>query len=233
MRGVRTETLYLPKEDVFVAVLANSDKPRSEPRPLAERLAAAATGHPFPTFTEVRPDLVKLKPLFGRYGDGKREFSFFERDGKLWFAPRGESARPVRPAGEDRFFFSAEQADWFELLPAASGKPIMRFHVPEDVAAHDVAFAGPMPTPAPITDSSGVGRYKAETGVEFTIETVPGGTMIAKRGDEPIGPLRAIEGGQYAIDGTPMRLEFTRTDGKITGLKMFRGARTLEAVKIR
>ena len=232
MRGVRTETLYLPKEDIFVAVLANSEKPRSEPRPLAERLAAAAAGHPFPVFTEVSPDLGALAPTLGRYSDGRLEFAFFERGRKLWFASKGESARPLRAAANRRFFFSPERADWFELVNGADGKPLLRFHVAEDAAPHDLAFVGPMPKPLPIADHSGVGRYKAETGVEFTIEAGPDGSMTAKQGAEPIGPLRAIENGQYAIDGTPMRLEFVKQNGRVTGLKMFRGARTLNARKI-
>lgn len=232
MRGVRTETLYLPREDIFVAVLANSDKPHSEPRPLAERLAAAAAGRPFPTFAEVTPNIRALAPSLGRYSDGRLEFAVFERAGKLWFAPKGESARPLRAAGDKRFFFSAERADWFELVKGADGKPVLRFHAAEDAAPHDIAFAGPMPTASPSADLSGVGRYKAETGVEFTVEAGPDGSLSARQGAELIGPLRAIENGQYAIDGTPMRLEFIKEGGKVTGIRMFRGARTLNARKI-
>lgn len=233
MRGVRTETLYLPKEDVFVAVLANSDAPQSAPRPLAERLAAAAAGHAFPVFVETKPDLAALAPMFGRYADGPREFLFFGRGGQLWFASKGSSARPVKAAGNSRFYFSAEDAAWFELVPGADGGTAMRLHVPEDREAHDAAFAGPLPkAPAATADKAIAGQYRTETNVVLTVTVAADGQINVSQGDKPVGPLRAIEGGQFAIDGTPMRLEFVREGGKVTGMKMYRGARTLNAVKL-
>ena len=232
LRGGRTETLYLPEQKLFVAILANSDEPQSQPRELAQRVAAAALGTPLPTFTKAAMSMERVRPMLGRYkGDEGPDRLLFEQDGTLWFAFGNSPAREAFSAGGDRYFFGHDELMWFELA-ARDGKRHLVMHVAEDTKAHDAVFAAAPAKPAAIADTSGAGRYKPEAGAEFVITVGPGGVMTVSSGGRTIGTLRAIEAGQYAIDGTPMRLEFVREGNRVTGLKMFRGARTMNAVRI-
>ena len=46
-----------------------------------------------------------------------------------------------------------------------------------------------------------------------------------------VGPYGRRRRGQFAVDGSPMRLEFVSNGGKVSGIRLFRGARILQAVK--
>lgn len=229
LRGGRTETLYLPEHQLFVAILANSDEPQSQPRELAQRIAAAALGTPLPAFAKAPLALDRVRPMLGRYkGSEGPDRLLFERNGKLWFAMGNAPAREAFAAGNDRYFFGHDELMWFELKDDAGQRHLV-VHVPEDRRPHDAIFVAP-PTTA-VADTAGVGRYKPEAGNEFVI-AASDGVMTVSSGGRPIGTLRALEGGQYAIDGTPMRLEFVKQGERVTGLKLFRGARTMNAVRI-
>src|SRR6185295_73725 len=84
--GFSTESTYIPSEDLFVAVFANSDDPATHPSVVANRLAALALGDPYRSFTRADVDPATLAPLFGVYriGDSGVSRRFFARDGKLY-----------------------------------------------------------------------------------------------------------------------------------------------------
>lgn len=232
LRGGRTETLYIPQHDLFVAVLTNSDEPRTAPREMALRLAAAATGSPLPAFTAAPLHIEALRPLLGRYVDAAgRERLLFERGGKLWLAAGNSPAREVFAAGKNRYFFGSGELAWFELGADAAGTPRMRVHAPESLEPRIALRSGGVPAAAaidPVAQQRLVGKYLTETGVTLVVAAEAGGLSIAQ-GGRAVGALRALDGGQYAIDGTPMRIEFVLANDRATGLRLFRGARILNA----
>lgn len=232
LRGGRTETLYLPQEDLFVAVLTNSDEPQAIPRELALRLAATVMGKPFPEFSKAALQIEKLRPHLGRYVDAVgRERLLFERGGKLWLAVGNSPAREVFAAGKGRYFFGNEELAWFELGRDQAGKSRMVVHVPETSEPRISMWTGDVPAAAvmaPAMQRRLAGSYLTETNVTLVIAAGEGGLTVSQNG-KMVGALRALSGGQFAIDGTPMRLEFVSDGDRFTGLRVFRGARTIKA----
>ena len=104
--GFATDALYLPEEDVFVAVFANSAGGGIGPGLPASRLAALAVGDPFPEFTEVTLAEDVLRRYVGEYEiskDAKRTVTL--RDGALYTQRTGAAPLRATPASPTRFFY--------------------------------------------------------------------------------------------------------------------------------
>jgi CubicO group peptidase (beta-lactamase class C family) len=100
--GFMTHDIYLPKEDIFVAVFMNiRDK---LPELLATDLAATALGKPF-NIKEVSLDENTLKSYVGVYvGDSVERYITVE-NGKMFYQRQGANKLSMRPYARDRFFF--------------------------------------------------------------------------------------------------------------------------------
>ena len=135
--GFSTEGLYLPDQDVFVAVFANSDRPATQPGLLARRLAALAVGVPYRRFTQTAVDPAVVAPLLGVYRVGSSGVSrrFFARDGKLYAArAEGGPEREVLAAGGDEFFYP-DSFTWFRIERRPDAEPVMHMHQDDSAAA--------------------------------------------------------------------------------------------------
>ncbi|WP_265569927.1 serine hydrolase domain-containing protein [Sphingomicrobium nitratireducens] len=236
MDGVRTEMLYVPEGDVVVAVFANSTSPKSQPRALAERMAAAAMGRPFPIFVEEPLDIARAKPMIGTYEVEGRKIQFLERDGKLWFAAEGSSALPVTYFGERRFFFEKERGDWFEFVRGPDGGPMLRFHdaaYEEPVDARRIGGIEESVVIDPGRLAALVGAYRMETDVVVHVEKDNEGKLTLRQdGKEESMPLRALDQAMFAVDGTPMKLEFIGEGSRVEEVKLYRGAREMTGRRV-
>ena len=121
---------YVPSDDLFVAVLANSDEPASPPALVTSRLAALALGDPYPDFRARRGRSGTLAPLFGVYrvGDAGVSRRFFARDGKLYTMRDGGGDLEVFAAGGDRFFYGPNSLTWFRIERRPDGAHVMEMH---------------------------------------------------------------------------------------------------------
>lgn len=125
--GFQTDAFYLPEADIYVAVLANSDRSAVNPELVTRRLAAAAVGRPFPRFEEQPLDPAAVIPFIGLYEGGGVERRLFLRDGQLHTERKGGQPIAVVPAGGNRFFYR-DSLSWFTIEPGPGGKSLMRFH---------------------------------------------------------------------------------------------------------
>lgn len=125
--GFATDSLYLPRDDVFVAVFSNTENPPPSVETITRRLAAMAVGSPYPTFTAVPFDVKKVAPMLGVYKFKDAERIFAMRDGKL-FTKRDGVETPVLSAGQNRFFYGPGELTWFSVRQDASGKYIFERH---------------------------------------------------------------------------------------------------------
>lgn len=126
--GFSTYGTYMPSEDLFVAVLANSDEPASPPALVAARLAAAALGDPYPAFARADVDPRTLAPLFGAYRVGDVSRRFFSRRGKLYTLRDGGADMEVFAAGDDLFFYGQNSLTWFRIERRPDGAHVMEMH---------------------------------------------------------------------------------------------------------
>ncbi len=227
--GLDTDSLYIPSEDIFVAVFANSSDPAADPSLLTRRLAALALGEPFPVFSRVEIDMAAVEPLFGAYSAERGPPRlFFQRDGKLYMA-RGGAQREALPAGGDRFFFGPDDLDWFRIVRQADGAHVMEVHGPELAAPVPAVRTGEVPPPftvAPGVLQTYVGTYATETVVLTIALDEKGWLTLTPEGQSP-AELRPVSETEFRIDGTPMRLVFHPENGEVNRFVLHRGAREL------
>jgi CubicO group peptidase (beta-lactamase class C family) len=105
--GFTTDALYLPDQDVFVAVFSNNAAGGINPGFPASKLAALAVGDPFPEFTEVALSEDVLRRYVGVYEvnkDVRRTVTL--RDGALYTQRTGAAPIKAVPASSTRFFYT-------------------------------------------------------------------------------------------------------------------------------
>ena len=102
--GFLTMGIYMPKEDVFVAVFSNCDC--NGPDQVASKLAGLAIGKPF-EFKEIKSDTLAMKQSIGVFtmagGDEKRYITF--SDGKLTSQRNRSTKFTIKPYEKDKYFF--------------------------------------------------------------------------------------------------------------------------------
>ena len=87
--GFRTDAIYLPKEDVFVAIFSNCSC--GEPRPISTKIAALTINKPFEEPTVVATDVEDIYKWVGKYTFKDRSTrNVILKDAKLyWVLPNG------------------------------------------------------------------------------------------------------------------------------------------------
>ena len=233
--GFSTDSIYLPKDDIFVAVFANSDSPKTDPGMVLMKLAALAAGDPFPTFKPVALDAKAVEPWVGVYKLKDAERRIFLRDGKLYTQRTGGGEREALAAGNGQYFY-ADGLTWFELKRDAKGTPIVAMYQQGAVVAEASARGGPIP-PEPKaaevpreTLQSYVGTYTSGIGV-FTIALPALGPMTAQLTGQPPIPLLAVSATEFRTIGVDARLVFKADGGKVSGLVLQQGGREMPAKK--
>jgi CubicO group peptidase (beta-lactamase class C family) len=104
--GFSTDALYLPEQDLFVAVFSNNAGGGIGPGMTTSKLAALALGDPFPEFTEVSVPEEVLRRYVGVYEiskDASRTVTL--RDGALFTQRTGAAPLRATPASPTRFFY--------------------------------------------------------------------------------------------------------------------------------
>ncbi|QIL01634.1 serine hydrolase [Sphingomonas sinipercae] len=232
--GLDTDTAYLPDQDIYVAVLANTEDAKLDASTLSRRLAALAMGQPFPTFSKVDVPLPELQPLFGAYrAKGAPPISFFNRAGKLYLSS-GEQEMEAFAAGGDRFFFGPDRLLWMRFLRKPDGAHVMELHEADDAKPGEAVRAGPVPPPMTVPAAilkSYTGTYKTEV-FEVTVAMAGDGSLtIAPAGKSP-APMRPVSTTEFRVDAAGFRVVFHPDDGKVDHLTMHRGARELHGTRI-
>jgi CubicO group peptidase (beta-lactamase class C family) len=117
--GFLTQGIYLPKEDVFVAVYSNCDC--NGPEDVAVKLGALAIGKPF-EYKEINADTIAMKKVTGVYemagNDEKRYVTF--ADGKLYSQRNRNTKFSIKPYEKDKYFFE-NMMNTIEFLRNNSG----------------------------------------------------------------------------------------------------------------
>jgi len=238
--GFTTDSVYVPSENIFVAVFANSNDPAVPPGVVARRLAALAVGEPYEEFTRAEVDPATLAPLFGVYrvsGEDGVERRFFARDGKLYTARQDGPDREVFAAGGDRFFYGPESLSWFRMERRPDGAHVMEMH--QDSGETDRATrTGDVPAEAPpaqVSQSvlqSYVGRYET-AGPAADVAMAADGTLTIQLAGQPALAMRATSATEFAVPGPNARVVFHSENGAVTRLVIHHGGRELEGRRVR
>jgi hypothetical protein len=103
MGGFMCHAIYLPQEDVYVAVFYNFRAVRL-PEYLAGDLAALTINKPF-NFKETTLDESLLRSYAGVYEEDGVERSITYENGKLFYQRGGGNKLSMKPYARDKFFF--------------------------------------------------------------------------------------------------------------------------------
>jgi hypothetical protein len=232
--GYSTDSAYLPKEDIYIAVFANSDEPATSPSLVIQRLGALALGDPFPSFEKVAADVKALEPAFGVFPVQGGERQFYQRDGKLYTRRSGGPEMEVFAAGGERFFYGPQSLTWFALSRDAAGTPVMEMYNNGAKKGERSVRAGaipPEPAPFPIAAAvlqSYVGRYDTPMGpMEVTLGG-NGGLSTQISGQPPV-TLRPTSDSEFQARELEAKVVFTSENGAVTGLVIHQGGREMPA----
>lgn len=232
--GFSTDTLYLTKEGVFVAVLANTERPRIDPEMVTRQLAALAIGDPYETFTAQALDPKAAEPFAGIYRTGNVERAVYVKDGKLFTRRKGGGPLEVLSAGDGRYFYDGSLS-WFTLAKGADGKPVMTFHQ-EGAAKGDVlAYAGPIPADAPIVAVPRAqldrlaGTYNGPVPVLVAVDGA--GVLTLKFGPQDVTHLMPESPTRFRVKEIEAAVSFQEEGGKVTGLTIHQNGRDLPIKK--
>ncbi len=231
--GFSTDSIYLPKEDLFVAVFANSDSPATDPGMVMMKLAALAADDPFPTFDKVALDAEAVAPWVGLYKVKDAERRLFLREGKLYTQRTGGGELEAFAAGNGRYFYDGSLT-WFELKRDGGGTPVIAMYQQGAATPEMSVRSGPIP-PEPkaaevsrATLQSYVGTYTSAIGA-FTVALPPEGPMTVQlAGQKPLA-VQAVSPTEFRTVGVDARILFQGEDGKVIGLVLKQGGREMPA----
>lgn len=234
--GFNTDSIYLPKEDLFVAVFANSDQPATEPGTVMMQLAALAIGDPFPAFERVELDPKNIEPLFGVYKVEGDERRFFAKDGKLFTQRGGGRALEVQPAGGGKFFYPGSLT-WFEIGEDALGTPSMTMHHDGAAKGEQALRTGPIPSEPKTVElpktllARYVGSYQARLGVA-KVAIADSGPMTLQLGAQQPVPIIPISETEFLADGIDAKVVFHLEGATVKRLIIHQGGRELPAERV-
>ncbi|GAB2786145.1 serine hydrolase domain-containing protein [Dyella kyungheensis] len=119
--GFASALVYLPKQDVIVAVLANDDG--FDARTMSRRLAAIALGQPYATPVPAPLADEFLQALQGSYRiDGTTVQTLTVKDHQLFAQRSGHHAVPLQFTADGRLVFVPDELSYFVPVRDASGK---------------------------------------------------------------------------------------------------------------
>ena len=126
INGFRSYWLYLPQEDILVAVLSNSiDK---NPAYVSKRMAALASGNPL--LVDQQSDPQRLASYVGTYEDSVKNVYTVTREGTQLFTtlPPGGQKLAIDPATQTTFLFKDINAQ-VDFGPDRSGRVVMQIRI--------------------------------------------------------------------------------------------------------
>lgn len=232
--GFSTDGIYLPAEDIYVAVFANADRPVTDPELVTRKLAALALGDPFEPLAAQPLDLKSVEPMLGIYRDGDVERMVYVRDGKLFTKRKGGGALEVQSAGNGRYFY-ADSLSWFALERGADGKPAMLWHADGEAQGTRMAWAGAVPAEAPIVALPRAeldrlaGTYRGPMPVPILVAVNAEGQLTLKFGEQQVTHLMPEAPTLFRVKEVDAKISFQVEGGKVAGLTIHQGGRELPA----
>ncbi|MBB3763598.1 serine hydrolase domain-containing protein [Sphingomicrobium lutaoense] len=230
--GFQADSKYLPDEDLFVAVFANSDQSAVSPGAVTARLVHLSLGREVPLLEKQAFDEEALSPFLGRYRFGEDYRDFFIRDGKLFTRRKDNAEVEAYAAGDGTYFYGPGSMTFFRLAHA-DGEPVMRFHSggaeEPDIGTH----AGEIVEEACIGLSEAqraaiVGVYRFPFG-DLTIAESGAGGVSAQLSGQPSIDLDARSATELLARRVGARLVFEVEDGQAKAVTLYQGGQEATA----
>lgn len=238
--GFSTYATRLPNEKVYVAVLANSDSPTTDPGLVAKKLAALAVGDPFPEPVAVKVAPEVLQRYVGVYKvDEGSQRSVTVDGGKIYSQRSGGQRLELTPGSETDFFYAGSLSR-LRFVVDATGRATEMLFYPEDATDPQrcprVADTVKEPTVAkvdPALYDAYVGEYELGPGFVLTVSREGDRLMTQATGQSKAEVFPSSET-EFFLKVVDAQLTFVRgADGRVDQLILHQGGRDMPARRLR
>lgn len=215
INGFLTMGIYLPKEDLFVAVFSNCDG--NSPDNAAFKMAATAIGK-MPELKEIAVDTLILKKYTGVYENGTNEQRVITfKGGKLFSQRTGGQLFRLSPYASNKFFYNDGMA-FYEFISDKGGKVLSVFYQsPGQISSTWTRTDKPLPSHFEISLPAEqmqkfVGEYELAPG--FTIKvTIDNGHLMGQATGQPKFEMFAESPAKFFLKIVDARVEFISDAG--------------------
>ena len=235
--GFNTQLMYLPAQDLTVAVLENTDNVAPGgmgAETLAYLLAAQALGKPYPQKKAIAIDAATLGEYEGVYRIDKDSARVVRViDGKLASQRTGSQPYFLIPVGKDSFLFEQGFSRVVFERDAAGKVEAMRFFA-DDEGEGDVVERSDEPMPAerdsvalpkPVLERL-VGKY-AHQGMLMTV-ALDGGKLTAQLAGQPAFEIFAESPTKFFLKVVEASLEFAPGDAPASSVTLRQAGQVIE-----
>lgn len=235
INGYLCNAIYLPDQDVFVAVFSNSNG--KSPDQVSLRMAAAAIGKPY-NLTEIQVDPASLDQYTGVYENQDGQKRNITKEGNQLFSQRPGSTRySIKPNAKDKFFFE-NSLTTITFIRDASGK--VTAAVTDDrgtiVNWKKTDQAPDVKTEIKVPESIlklYVGDYELQPGFILGV-TQDGNRLFTQATGQAKFEVFAETETKFFLKVVDAQIEFVKGDsGKVSKLILYQGGQKLEAKKIK
>jgi CubicO group peptidase (beta-lactamase class C family) len=230
--GFASDSMYVPANDTFIAILTNSDSGPASQGIVMRKLAAMAIGKPFVELPTVAYTAKSVEPYLGvyKFESGVRTIAL--RDGKLTVQRNDNPPAELFAAGAERFHYGPNELSWFEMRRDAAGKPVMAFRGGGEDVVTLGTWSGPppaevaaFPVPADLL-ASYAGNYTTPIGKAAVAVS---GTSLTIALNGPALPVKPVGPADFTAENIGAKIHFLTDGGKVTGFEILQGGRTLPA----
>ena len=236
IEGFLASSIYLPKEDVFVAVLSNSTG--QSPEFVSAKLAAVSIGEPY-FYKEVKLDSAWEHRHVGVYeNDDGSLMNIYLEDGKMYSEFSDGNKIHLKAYDKDKYFFH----DFFSTMifeksmdnNISYAYAVSRFEKSRTWKRTDKPFRSRAEVAVPETIlEQYVGDYQVSPTFSLTI-VKDGNRLFAHAPGQPKQELFGESHNKFYLKTMPVQVEFHRnTSGKVEKLAIYQGEKITEAMKVK
>lgn len=239
INGFLSDLVYLPNEEVCVAILTNCDC--EPPRDLSPKLAALTIGKPFQP-TPIQLEASALEQYVGVYENEKKEQRVISiENGQLHSMRTGGQKFKLMPYGPDQFFFENSFARATFEREKDGGKKVVRAIVSDRTAADNlwVKTDKPMPTARPEIKVAEAdlekftGEYNLMPGFNIAV-TREGAQLFCQATGQPKFEVFAATPTRFFLKVVEADIEFYPDEkGAVNTMKLFQGGQEMEGKRVK
>ncbi len=234
--GFLTMGIYLPEEDVFVAVFSNCDC--NAPEDVAAKLAALAIGKPF-EYKEIKLDSASIQKYTAVYEkEGSEEQRYITYSENQLFSQRNRGEKyMIKPYAKDKLFFESLMTT-IEFIRNSVGEVDKLIVKDRNTPETWVRTNKPIPTIVEIDVDESildtyVGDYELGPNFILTVTKEKNRLMTQATGQGKIEIFAETET-KFFVKVMDAQLEFIKGDsGKVVKLILTQGGRKMDAKKIK
>jgi len=234
--GFSTYAVRLPREKVYVAVLANTDSPKVDPGMLGKQVAALLIGKPFPPQVPVPVDPKVLARWTGVYRfDPQTTRTVTFDGGKLYSQRSGGPRLEVKPLSGSEFYFEGSLTRLvFVARPDGTAAEVLFYPEGADEPEKGVREGDVPPPPSeakvdPALYDLYAGEYELAPGFVLTVRRDGNRLLTRATGQEELEVFPASET-EFFLKVVDARITFVKgADGKVNELVLRQGGREMPA----